>query len=66
MTEAESTRVTWSYTGAAKALGIGNRHLRKLVAKGEGPKVIRLGTRVVTRPEAIQEWLLEKERRRAA
>ena len=57
----ELPRVTWNTEEAAKAIGITGRHLRGLIAKGQGPAKVRLGTRVLFRPETIQEWLRERE-----
>ena len=57
----ELPRVTWNIDEAAKAIGITGRHLRGLIAKGQGPTRVRLGTRVLFRPETIREWLRERE-----
>ena len=61
MTEEQSVQITWNTEVAAKTIGITGRHLRGLIAKGHGPAPIRLGRRVLFRPETVQAWLLERE-----
>jgi excisionase family DNA binding protein len=54
-------RITWNTEEAARAIGITGRHLKGLIAKGQGPAMVRLGRRVLFRPETIKKWLLERE-----
>ncbi len=46
---------------AAAVIGISKRHLEKLVARGDGPPVIRLGRRAIIRRETVSRWLAEQE-----
>ena len=50
-----------SMKAAADRVGISPRHLRRLIAKQEGPAVTRLGARTVIRHEALAEWLKSRE-----
>ncbi len=45
----------------AAALRVSRRHLQSLLAKGEGPPVIRLGRRRIIRREALDRWLAKRE-----
>ena len=46
---------------AADVLRVSLRHLYSLMAKGEGPPVIRLGRCRIIRREALDQWLVERE-----
>ena len=51
---------------AADKIRISRRHLRKLMAEGDGPPVIRLGRRTIIRREALLHWLVSREGNHAA
>ncbi len=57
----DSPTMALSIKGAADEVGISPRHLRRLIAKQEGPPLARLGTRTVIRREALAEWLKSRE-----
>ena len=61
MRKAQSERITWDSDETAEAIGITTRHLRSLIAKGQGPKPIRLGRRVFFDPETVKTWLKSKQ-----
>ncbi len=61
MSDEEQVRIAWNLDEAAGAIGITVRHLQRLIAQGHGPRPVRLGRRVVFRPETIRAWLQEKE-----
>lgn len=56
----ESTKLTWDYNECAKRIGISRRTLSRLVAAGKIP-VIRANSRILFRPEAIEQWLRATE-----
>ena len=60
MTSPMSTE-TLTILEAAAALKVSRRHLQSLLAKGEGPPVIRLGRRRIIRRDALNHWLAERE-----
>lgn len=47
---------------AADEIGIGRTTLFKLMRAGEGPPVIKLGALTRIRREALNAWLLSRER----
>jgi len=49
----------------AEILAVSRRHLAFLMARGDGPPVVRLGGRVLVRPESLAAWLDERESRAA-
>ncbi len=55
-------KLTWNTEEAARAVGVTERHLRRLVKRGEGPPKVLLGRRIVFMPDTIKAWLHEKER----
>jgi excisionase family DNA binding protein len=59
--EADSQTLALSIKGAAEEVGISPRHLRRLIAKQEGPPLVRLGNRTVIRRQALAEWLKSRE-----
>jgi excisionase family DNA binding protein len=59
--EADSQILALSIKGAAEEVGISPRHLRRLIAKQEGPPLVRLGNRTVIRRQALAEWLKSRE-----
>ena len=50
-----------SIAAAAAIIGISKRHLEKLIARGEGPAVIKLGRRSIIRRETVSRWLAARE-----
>jgi len=54
-----------SMNTAAEILGVSRRHLAFLMARGDGPPVVRLGGRVLIRPESLSSWLDEREQKAA-
>lgn len=54
-----------SMNDAADILAISRRHLAFLMARGDGPPIVRLGGRVLIRPESLAAWLDERENRAA-
>lgn len=50
----------------ADILRVSRRHMAYIMARGDGPPVLRLGRRVVVRPEALAAWVIEREERAAA
>jgi excisionase family DNA binding protein len=46
---------------AAAIIGVSKRHLEKIIARGEGPPVIRLGRRAIIRRISLDRWLEERE-----
>jgi excisionase family DNA binding protein len=47
---------------AAGEIGIGRTTLFKLMRNGEGPKAIKLGALTRIRREALNQWLVGRER----
>jgi excisionase family DNA binding protein len=52
---------TLTLPGAAERIGISERHLKRMLAKGEGPNTVRLGRRRLIRPESLDDWLKSHE-----
>lgn len=52
----------WSARRTAKAMSISDRSLWTLTHTGEIPHV-RIGRRVLYRPESVQQWLAGREQR---
>ena len=50
----------------ADRLGVQRRTIDEWRITGRGPKYIRIGKAVRYRPAAVDEWLLEQERRSTA
>ena len=50
-----------SIAGAAAIIGVSKRHLEKIIARGEGPPVIKLGRRSIIRRETVSRWLAARE-----
>ena len=50
-----------SIAAAAAIIGVSKRHLEKIIARGEGPPVIRLGRRAIIRRSSLGRWLDERE-----
>jgi excisionase family DNA binding protein len=48
-------------SAAAAIIGVSKRHLEKLIARGEGPPVVRLGRRAIIRRGTVSRWLAERE-----
>ena len=46
---------------AAAEIGISRSHLVNLRKRGEGPPYIKAGSRVLYRPESIDNWLMSSE-----
>ncbi len=46
---------------AAEFIRVSQRHLHKLMSKGDGPPVIQLGRRRIIRREALRQWLEARE-----
>jgi excisionase family DNA binding protein len=46
---------------AAAIIGVSKRHLEKIIARDEGPPVIKLGRRSIIRRETVSRWLAERE-----
>ncbi len=64
MIEANTARpegMTLNYSEAAQVAGVSRRFLETAIAKGRGPKVVRLGARRLIRPEALARWLKDNE-----
>jgi len=59
--EETSQTMALSVKGAAEAVGISIRHMRRLIANGDGPPVVRLGDRTIIRRQALAEWLKSRE-----
>ncbi|MBQ0820723.1 helix-turn-helix domain-containing protein [Microvirga sp. HBU67558] len=59
--ETDNQSLALSMKAAADEVGISTRHLRRLIAKQEGPPVVRLGERTVIRRQALAEWLKSRE-----
>lgn len=60
------TRLAISVPEAAKAVGIGKTTLKRLLAKGKGPRTVRVGQRRLIRLAELERWLLEREEQPAA
>jgi excisionase family DNA binding protein len=54
-----------SMNTAAEILGISRRHLAFMLARGDGPPVVRLGSRVLIRPDSLAAWLDQREQQAA-
>lgn len=52
-------RVTLSVTEAAKSLGLSDRTITSLIAKGEIP-VVRIGKRRLIPVDGLREWIASK------
>lgn len=52
-------KLLWTYQDTAKRLSLTVQALRDLVYKGRGPKVTRIGRRVMFRPNDVEEWILK-------
>jgi predicted DNA-binding transcriptional regulator AlpA len=65
-TTKETVPIAWTFDETAAAIRVTSRHLRGLIAKGKGPKAIRLGRRVLFLPETVQSWLKSREEAAAA
>lgn len=61
MDEHKGRKLTWNTVETAEAIGVTERHLRRLIKKGEGPPKVFLGRRIVFMPDTIKAWLHEKE-----
>jgi excisionase family DNA binding protein len=59
VTNIESDGLT--IAAAAAIIGISKRHLEKLIARGEGPAVIKLGRRSIIRRKTVSRWLAARE-----
>jgi excisionase family DNA binding protein len=57
----DSHTLALSTEEAAREARISQRHLRRLIANQEGPAVVRLGSRIIIRREALAEWLKSRE-----
>ncbi len=64
--EQEAHTLALSTEEAAREARISERHLRRLIARQEGPALVRLGSRTVIRREALAEWLKSREEPAAA
>jgi hypothetical protein len=60
-TAEEIAPIAWTFDETAAAIRVTSRHLRGLIAKGKGPKAIRLGRRVLFLPKTVQDWLKSRE-----
>jgi excisionase family DNA binding protein len=58
-TNTESDGLT--IAAAAAIIGVSKRHLEKIIARGEGPPVVRLGRRAIIRRISLERWLDERE-----
>jgi predicted DNA-binding transcriptional regulator AlpA len=47
----------------AKMLGVSLSCLAKWRMQGDGPAFLKLGSRIAYRPEAVETWLTERERK---
>jgi excisionase family DNA binding protein len=54
-----------SMNDAAEILAISRRHLAFLIARGDGPPIVRLGGRVLIRPDSLAAWLDQREQQAA-
>jgi len=52
--------LTWDMDECSKQIGVSRRTLSRFVNNQEIP-VVRIGSRVLFRPEAVMQWLAEKE-----
>ena len=50
-------KLTLNVPDAAKVLGISERKLRDLIARGEFPPAVRIGGRVLVSTRALAEWI---------
>jgi len=57
--KAEFEKLLWNYEEAAQSLSLTVQALRDLVYKGRGPKVTRMGRRVLFRPADVASWVDE-------
>lgn len=55
------TPETIGISTAAQIVGISERHLKRILAKGEGPPSVRLGRRRLFMPETLRAWLKSRE-----
>lgn len=56
---------TLSLAECAEMVGVSTRLLYKLIERGEGPPLIRLGRRIIIRRESAEQWLSAREDRPA-
>jgi excisionase family DNA binding protein len=56
MTTAAPARIAYSVEEAAAAMGLSEKHLRRLVATGE-LRAVRSGRRVLIQPSALVDYL---------
>lgn len=52
-----SNKLLWDYKETAQNLSLTVQALRDLVYKGRGPKVTRIGQRVMFRPADVRTWV---------
>jgi len=52
---------SYSLEDAASQLGISYPYLKNLIRDGEGPKVFRIGRRVLVSARALEEFVRQKE-----
>lgn len=46
---------------AAQYIRVSRRHFAELLARGEGPPVLRLGRRVIVTREGLRAWLESRQ-----
>lgn len=65
MAEAHTEKMALSIPDFCNLVGISTRLFSSLSGRGEGPPTIKLGRRLVIRPEAGIEWLKSLENKAA-
>jgi hypothetical protein len=58
-----TTPLAWDTAGAAKALNLSSTWLAQMRLKGNGPRYVKVGRKVLYRPADVEAWLDEHIRR---
>jgi predicted DNA-binding transcriptional regulator AlpA len=61
--QAPQVELAWDTPRAAKALSLSETWLEQMRLKGNGPPFVKIGRRVLYRPEDVSDWLAANLRR---
>lgn len=57
----KAPNLTLGIPDVAQTIGISERHLKRIVARGEGPPSIRVGRRRLFIADSLRDWLKARE-----